>query len=257
MIKTWSKFNYGTSVTLQNYLGDFQESGGALLATLETSGYTLGELIVQVQSALNAIGDNDYVVSLNRATGMVTVSANHNFSILLLTGASIGASFWPTIGFTQSIDLTGAATYTGQVPAGKIYYPQFLLQSYVGPDANQASLDSTINRTASGRTERVRFGVEKFIDMDVKFITNKAMDGIVIKNNPSGLADAIAFLEDITSKARFEFVPDASSGSTFYKVILENTQGFKDGTGFKLKELFMQNLPDIYETGVLTLRVVA
>jgi hypothetical protein len=121
---------------------------------------------------------------------------------------------------------------------------------------SQKSYEPTVNKTPSGRVEVVRFGLNQFFEMDVKFITDKPMDGCVIKNNVSGVADAVDFLEYITQKNKFEFVPDVGDPATFFKVILESYPSFSDGTGFKLRELFTQNLPDIYETGVFTLRVV-
>ncbi len=82
------------------------------------------------------------------------------------------------------------------------------------------------------------------------------MDGAIIRNNPTGLADALSFLGYISQKKKFEFVPDVLAPSTYYRVILEKAPDYSSGTGFKLKELFGQNLPDIYETGIFTLRVV-
>jgi hypothetical protein len=38
--------------------------------------------------------------------------------------------------------------------------------------------------------------------------------------------------------------------------LLESSPDYSDGTGYKLKELFDKNLPDIYETGILKLRIV-
>ncbi len=161
------------------------------------------------------------------------------------------------LGFDFSIDLVGDDSYTGNLRSGSVYRPQFQLQSYVPPDNFQESVSPVINESGDGRVEVVRFGTKNKIEMDIKFITNLPMDGLTIRNNPSGLSDALAFINYITQKKKFEFVPDVDSADDFHKVILENTPGFSDGTGFKLKELFFEGLPDIYETGVITLRVIA
>lgn len=256
MINTWSKFIYGTTIHTTNNKGDFQEGATEFAMALDADSYTLGELLAAVEDALNEEGDNTYTVTISRTTGLVTIAANSTFSLLLLTGDNQAQSFWSLLGFSQAADRTGAATYTGTMPAASVYYPQFLLQSYVSPNDFQMSIEPTVNRTMSGRTELVRFGVDRMIEMDLQFITDKVMDGVVIKNNPSGVADAQAFLQDITGKTRFEFVPDIATPGTFYKVVLDAMPGYKDGSAYKLKELFMQNLPGIFQTGVMTLRVV-
>ncbi len=256
MINTWSKFNFGTSINQTNYLGDFKEGSSTFLATLAAQSQTLGELLVNVQAAFNLAGGQAYTVSINRSTGFVTISAPGNFSLLLSTGVNKVKSFWSILGFTQAADLTSANTYTGLVPAAQVYYPQFYLQSYVGPNDSQLGYDSTVNRTATGRTEIVRFGIDQMIEMDIQFITNIAMDNAVIKNNPSGVTQAETFMQELISKARFEFVPDISNPGTFFKVVCDQTQGYSDGSGYKLKERFADGLPGIFDTGVITLRVV-
>lgn len=257
MIYTYSKFNYGLSIDSTNNKLNFSEGGGELTATLSSGSYTLGDFVTAISSALNAAGALDYTVTLNRSTNVITISASGNFNILLSTGTNVGVSFADLMGFTQSLDLTGTNTYSGSSGAGFEYYPQFYLQSYVPPEIYKQSADATVNKTASGRVEVVRFGIEQFIEMDIKFITNLPMDGVLIKNNPSGLDAALDFLSDVSNKTKFEFVPNASSPSTFYKVIVESMPGIQNGTGFKLKELFTNNLPDIYETGVIKLRVIS
>jgi hypothetical protein len=140
--------------------------------------------------------------------------------------------------------------------SGSEYYPQFMLQSYVPPGNFVESVEATVNESADGRVEVVRFGTRNMIEMDIKFITNKTMDGSIIRNNPTGLADALDFFNYVSQKKKFEFVPDVTSTSTYHKVILEKFPGNSNGTGFKLRELLSENLPDFYETGVMTLRVV-
>lgn len=257
MINTWSKFTYGTTITAANCYGDFKEGATSYAGLASPSTYTLGELITEVAEAFNAVGGQTYTVALNRTTGYVTISAASNFSLLLGTGANVGSSFWTVLGFTQGTDQTGTNSYTGAIPAATTYYPQFLLQSYVSPDDYQESIQPTVNRTMSGRTELVRFGVDKMIQMDIQFITSKAMDGAIIKNNPNGVANAEAFLQDITSKSRFEFVPDLTAPSTLYKCVCEKMPVYGDGSGYMLKERINDGLPGIFDTGVITLRVVS
>lgn len=254
MIYTWSKFNYGHTITNENKYIPFDEGSGELTGTLEVGNYSLGEFAQAVQDALNAEGDLSYTVTLNRGNNSLTIAADDTFSLLILTGSTT-ATAYELMGFSLSADKTGADTYTSNA-SGDEYYPQFWLQSYVAPENFVSSVEATINKSADGRVEVVRFGLEQKIEMDLKFITNLTMDGQVIRNNASGLQDARDFMGYITQKKKFEFVPDLANPETYYKVILESTPDSSNGTGFKLRELFGQNLPDIYETGVITLRVV-
>lgn len=257
MIYSYSKFNYGINITVDNRFINFSEGGPELTAVIETGDYALEQFPQAVESALNDAGSLTYSVTVDRTNNnLMTIVGSGVFDLLINTGSNNGNAAWETMGFVYPGDLTGASTYSGSGDCGDQYFPQFLLQSYVDRLHSQKSFDPTVNQTPSGRVEVVRFGLQQFFEMDVKFITDKPMDGCVIKNNASGVSDAVDFLEFISQKNKFEFVPDVGDPLTFYKVILESFPGFSNGTGFKLRELFTQNLPDIYETGVFTLRVV-
>lgn len=257
MINTWSKFIYGTTIGSSNAFGDFEEGVTLFAAEVNPSGYTLAELLSAVRDAFNAVGGQTYTVTVNRTSGIVTISAPSNFKLLLSSGVNVASSFWSILGFSQGVDLTGTNTYSGAVPAGQTYYPQFLLQSYISPDDYQQAISPTVNRTMTGRTELVEFGVDTFIQLDIQFITNAKMDGVVIKNNPSGLAAVRAFMQDITKKSRFEFWADLNDSGTIYKCVLESSKSHKDGSGYMLNERYADGLPGVFDTGPMTLRVVS
>lgn len=259
MIYTWSKFNYGHTVSLTNKYILFSEGAGELIATIEEGNYSLGGYVSAVQDALNATGALDYIVSVDRAgSNTISISASGVFSLLTNTGTLLDTSAFSMMGFSYaSANLTGADNYDGNMQSGSVYSPQFLLQSYVPPENFLESVNPVINESGDGRVEVIRFGTKNKIEMDLKFITDLPMDGLTIRNNPAGLSSALAFLNYITQKKKFEFVPDIDTPDTFSKVILESYPSSNDGTGFKLKELFADGLPDVYETGVITLRVVA
>lgn len=257
MIRTWSKFNYGIQITVNNRFLNFSEGGPELTATLETGDYTLGQFPSIVEAALNQAGALTYEVVVDRLdNNRMTILADGTFSLLINTGSQSGTAPFLLMGFNYPGDLTGSATYSGNEDTGSQYFPQFLLQSYVDRLNFRQSNEATVNKTATGRVEVVNFGILQFFEMDVKFITDLPMDNVVIKNNPNGYMDAINLFADISQKYKFEFVPDVDDPETIYKVVLESFPGFNDGTGFKLKELFAQNLPDIYETGVFKLRLI-
>lgn len=255
MIDTFSKFYYGHTITRDNRFLNIDEGSGEISVEVAAGSYTLTEFLIAVQSALNQYGGLTYSVSVNRQTRIITVTADGTFDLLVSTGSQSGQSTFSLLGFTGA-DRTGSASYAGDSASGSAYYPQFKLQSYVDASYNEQSVSTVLNKTANGDVEVVTFGRESFYEMDIKFITNLPMDGFVIKNNANGLQDAIDFMRDITQKRRFEFMPDVDDSEEFSKVILESSQGFSDGTGFKLKELWDNNLRDIYETGVLKMRVI-
>ncbi len=258
MIYTKSKFIYGHSVDLTNKYIPFDEGAGELIAEIAEGDFSFGEFAAAVQDALNSAGLLTYTVAIDRDSSRLTISASGNFEFLTFTGTGLGTSAFALMGFSYpAADLTGDDSYSSNTESGSTYVPQFFLQSYVPPENFQESVGAVINESADGRVEVVRFGVKNKIEMDIKFITNLPMDGINIRNNPTGLQDALDFFGNITQKTKFEFIPDLLTTSTFHKVILESMSGSSDGTGFKLKELFADSLPDIYETGVFTLRVVA
>lgn len=257
MIDTHSKFFYGHTVDRNSRYLNFSEGGGELSAEIPVTSYTLSELAAAVANALNSTPGvtRIYSVNVDRFNRTVTISADGTFELLVGTGSQSGASVFGLLGFTNS-DRTGASIYEGDQQSGSEYKTQFKLQDYIDPENYQFLSDAIINQTATGAVEVVTFGNEIFIQFNLKYITNKPGDGYVIRSNPNGLGDAISFLKSITSKQRFEFMPDEGDPNTFFKCILESTTASRDGIGYKLKELVNQNLRDYYETGTIKLRVV-
>lgn len=254
-IDSWSKFYYVDSVTRSNQNLNFDEGSGELQAIIDVASYTLDELPLAIKTAMDAVGTQEYTVTLDRATRVFTISASGSFDLLIDTGTQAGTSIFSVIGFTGA-DLTGLTTYSGNAQSGTSYGVQFKLQDYVAPDFSQQRIQPAVNESASGKIEVVSFGIRKFIEMNLMFITNSVMDGKVIRNNASGVEDALSFLEFATTKAPLEFIEDDLDSDTFYKVILESAPGSSDGTGFILKEETGNNLRDIYKTGLLKWRIV-
>lgn len=259
MIYTYSQFYYGYQIKSEPYNGyiDIDEGTGPITISVPVGSYTLDTLADAVREALLSQGTLNYTVSVNRTTRRFTIAADAAFDILAFTGDHAGNGFYELIGFNPTADFTGQLTYTGTLFSGDAYEPQFKLQSYIGPDDWQESNQASVNVASTGTVvEVVNFGLARFIQFDIKFITNRFGDGIVVKNNHTGIEDARRFLQYITQKNYFEFIPDITNANNYYKVILESTPDYSDGTGYKLKELFDKNLPDVYETGILKLRVV-
>src|SRR5690606_20169751 len=111
------------------------------------------------------------------------------------------------------------------------------------PEEFQERIGASVNESANGEIEVISFGLRKFIEMNIMYINNRPQDGTVIKTNLSGVSDAIDFMEFITQKFPFEFIPDIADRDTFYKVLLESTPQSREGVGFKLRELVGRGLP--------------
>jgi hypothetical protein len=258
MIKTHSKFYFDISVTNNNRYIDLDEGSEEITATLELGEYTLTQFVTEIERAIEEVADDNYTVSVARATRIITITNadTNNFDLLFATGTNAGSSAASLMGFGAS-DLTGTDTYTGSTGVGSSYSTQFFLQNYVTADDWKQKTDAAVNKSASGRVEVVSFGTESFYEWSFRFITDVAQgSNSVIRNRTTGVSDLRAFMDFLITKAAFEFIPDENNVSTFVSLILESTPESQTGTGYKLKELFGQNLVDYYETGTLKFRVV-
>lgn len=244
------------SVTLSNSYIDFDEGGSALTAQLDSGSYSLTAFASELAKAMTAAGGQTYTVAFSRSTRKLTISATGNFSLLLSSGTHTGVSALVLAGFSGSSDRTGTNSYVGASVCGYEYKPQYLLQKYV-PSANfQKEIMPSVNESASGKIEVLSFGTVNFIEMIIPFCTDISQGASSpIEDNSSGVANINSFLQAITKKIDFEFMPDRDTTSTFQKVLLESTPLDGKGVGYRLKEMFP--LAGYFTTGKLTLRVVS
>lgn len=259
LLPNFSKFYYGFKITAEPYNGyiDLDEGDGEISVQVSVGSYTLDELAVAINQALATQATLDYSVTVNRSTRRLTISADADFDILVDSGSHSGNGIYSLIGLPTTADLTGADEYASTGAAGSVYYPQWLLQSFVSPEDWREANQGVVNVSASASVvETVNFGLAQFTQFDIDYITNKRMDGVVIKNNPTGLEDAREFLRFITEKNYFEFIPNENDPDTYYKVLCESTGDYTDGTGYKLKERYDENLPGVFKTGIIKLRVL-
>jgi len=256
MSLVWSQFFYGVEITSENNLVDFTEASVAKQATLAIGAYSFTDLATELARALNAAGDYDYTVTTNRTNRTFTVATegSETFELLAVTGVGVGATGLPTCGFTA--DKTGANTYTGSA-VGTLYRPQFALQSYVSSEDLRRAADATVNKSASGRVEIFSFGLEKFVEFNIRYATDIPQPADhPIENSATAIADLRAFMRHLTSKFPVEFMPDRDAPNTFETLILEKTPEDSKGVGYRLRELYGESLPGYFETGVLQLRVI-
>jgi hypothetical protein len=251
----YSKFYYGFEVTSGNNLLNFDEGGPELTATITIGSYTATDFVEAVENALNAAGALTYTVTFNRTTRLITIAATGNFDLLAGTGSNKAFGPWTLLGFAT--DQTGAATYTGGAVAGSEYVVQFPLQDYIASTNWTQAANATVNKTASGRVEVVRFGSESFMQCNFRYITNITQpSGGPITSDASGVTKFRSFASFLITKGPVEFMYDKDTPATFEEMILESTPDNKDGVGYKLKEQYDRGLPGYYDSGVFVFRVV-
>jgi hypothetical protein len=256
MIDTRSVFYYGFEIDEDNYQLDFNEGGSELTAELAIGSYTATEFLTVLKTALDAAGALTYTVTMNRTTRVITIAATGNFSLLTTSGMHLGTSCFTLIGFSGA-DKTGAATYSGSAAAGSSYAPQFLLQDYVASQDLQQAVDASVNKTASGRVEVVKFGTEAFMECNIKFATNiTQLSGGPITNSATGEDDLRTFMQYLVTKGPIEFMADVSDRATYETMILESTPESQNGTGYRLKEMYDIGCVGYFQTGKLKFRVV-
>lgn len=254
-LTTFSAIYYNFEFDEDHQYINFDEGSGEETAQVELGEFTATGMAIAIQTALNDAGTLTYIVTFNRADRSFTIEANGNFDLLVSSGSS-GASAFSVFGFTGA-DRTGSDGYTGGV-SGSEYIPQFVLQDHISTDNFQKLVSPSVNKSANGEVEVIRFGTEKFMQVNIKFITNLefASDGKWIRRNPTGVEDVQDLMRYLTQKKPFEFMPDELDRNTFQTFILETTPDSQNGTGYKLKELYDKNLPNFYETGVLLFRLI-
>lgn len=256
-LKTFPIMYYGYNIDETNNIINFDEGSGELSAAIQPGNYSFEQLMVQIKNALDLASTlpQAYFVTALRSTRKVQITAAANFDLLISSGTQAGVSPWSLLGFTNG-DMTGGNDYTGDSASGDVYRPQFLLQDFTHPDKDVTYVDSSINESTNGDTQVVSFGLRRFMSFSMKFITNQATDGFVIRHNPYGEEDTVAFLQACITKSPLEIMLDEAAPNAFITLLLESTSASSDGTGYTLRAMTSNNLPDYYETGILRFRVI-
>jgi len=250
-IKTYSAFTYGHTITDGNLTIDFDEGVGELTAKLNVGSYSLQDFAIEVSKAINAVGSQEYSISLDRSTRVISISAPSTFKLLPVSGTNTATSALPLVGF--STDTVLNLINIGDYPSGSLYTPQNILQRFVDFDDNVKTTNSTIRQTATGAVEVVSYGSVKFMECNITPITDITPQLSII-SNANAVSEFRKFMNYCIGKAPIEFIPDTLTPNTFKKCLLESTRESKDGVNFKIKELFSKKLFGYYESGNLIFR---
>lgn len=255
-LQTRSKFYYGIKIPATSTYIAFQElTGPVRSANLKAGSFSLTGFANEIQRAMRAAGTQNYVVSINRSTRIITISAPSNFSILITTGPYAGAEIYSIMGFPLA-NQTGANSYNGTSAIGKEFKPQFFLLDYTPTENLQEAVDASINETGSGNLEVIRYGIKKFMRCTIDFVTNEPV-GVDswIEESKTGVEDCIDFLKDITQKSKIEFMPDRDDVDSFQTFVLESTRQNRNGLGYELSEKVSDGQVGFFTTGLLTFRL--
>lgn len=249
-IKTRPIFYYISAITKDNKNLDFDEGSGELNASVTIGAKSVEQLMLAVQKAMNAKGNQEYTVSFDRDLRFVTISAASNFDLLATTGTS-GFSILSTLGFLT--DKTGSNSYTSDLPIANTYTPQFLLQDWVAPENNKEGIEPSVQESANGELEVLTFGDRSFFEFNIRFINEfQHAPNSVIETDTNAIQNARNFLDFCTSRSPLELMRDRSDRNSFETIRLERTRSDRSGVGFDLRE--MRGLQDWFETGTLVFR---
>ena len=250
-IETYSAFTYGHTITEDNSDISFNEGSGEIVGSLDIGGYTLEQYAIELNRVLNENGTLEYTVTVDRSTRKITISSTGAFDLLISSGSSINTSTFGLAGFTGA-DLTGLLTYEGDSASGSIYEPQFLLQSFIDFQDQVKSASPSVNQSASGIVEVVKYGNINLMSCNITYATNILNQGVII-NNATGVDDLRSFMEYAITKAPMEFIPD-KDGLTYTNCLLESTAQSREGVDFTLRELYGRGLAGYFETGNISFR---
>lgn len=257
MINTFSKFYYGISVTTDNKWFDFDEGSGELNAEIPVGDYTLETLADAVETALNAVGDDTYTVTVVRSTRIMTISSTGTFSVLISTGTNTGSGIYSLLGISDVVDIGAAATCVSDVAIGSSYTPQYKLQDYISHEDMRKLRNATRNKSAGGQVEVQSFGTDRMFQFSIKFATDIWQpSGGPITNDSSGVSKLRSFMQSAITQTIIQFMPDSSDSSTYYNVYLESTGYDSNGLGYQLQEQYGRGLVGYFETGLLTFRIL-
>lgn len=240
----YSAFNYGHSFNNTNRYINFLDGVTEKVALIPVKSYTLGQMANVIASAMNAVGEQIYTVTLNRADRSFTISAPSNFQLLISTGVNAGQSAYSLLGFTGS-DLTGTNSYTGGA-SGKQYITQTPLTEFSDFEKNKEKLDAVVRKTPTNVREAISYGLEKKMKCDFPLITNITGQGFM-RNTPTGVEEADDLMVYLIDQKPVEFLESVESPLTFTPCVLDATGSNSKGVGFEMVPLTRRKLPGYYE----------
>lgn len=255
-LKSHSVFYYGHVIDSTNNIINFREGAGIeKTATLPVGAYTLTKFVAVITAALNGASLLTWSGSVSRTTGIITITSSSSASLLLGSGSAAVFAPYELMGFNAA-DIVNTTLFVGSYRSGFSYSPQFPLQDYKGKNQNKKLVNAVVSKSATGDKISVqKFGEERFIKCNIKNITNRPTTG-TLRGDPKAVENVTAFLEYCIEKRPIEFMEDENILSVFDKVYLQSTPQSSDGTQYELTEYIDRNLPEYFESGLLTFKII-
>lgn len=243
-------FLYGYQISSANNLLDFRavNAGPQITATLKIGFYSLTTLLTEVARAMGAADSNNVYTATAARTfaggtqNRITLATSGAFlSLLAGTGTNSVQSPFSLLGYSAS-DKTGSTSYQAQTSSGTAFQPAYVPYNYLSPDDVQ-KVDGVINQSSSGNIEAVIYSVQKFWQLQVKYISQAEK-----------ISSWQPFLQWAQQKKLLEYTPDITVPGTYYEGWFESGPGDAKGLGYRLTEMIPQ-FANFYDTGLLTFRV--
>lgn len=250
-LRSQSLILYGYEIGSRNCAIDFQAeiSGPILQATLRFGFYSLSTLLEEIRRAMQSSdNDHNYDVTADRtiSNGLenrITIAQESGtfLSLLFASGPRTEISVAPLIGF-NTVDQTGAITYTGTSTSGVVLVPELPGYNYLGPDFSHMVFGN-VNISVSGVKEAVVFAIQRFIEVQFKY-----------EPEEKWVDEWLPLIDWIIQQRPFDFTPQVTIPDVSYNVTLETSMADGKGLGFKPREM-LPEFPFFYDTGPMELRV--
>lgn len=244
-----SLFLYGFQVTTFNFALDFRAVGAETIrqASLRFGYYSLKSLMEEITRALQEADPlRVYSVTADRTIGgglqnRVTIATNGaHLELLFGTGPRVNSSVASLIGF-GAVDKLASLSYTGIASAGTVLVPNLVGYNYLSPDFYQKNFGS-VNISASGEKESIVFQVQKFWQVQFKYIPEATW-----------VSSWTPLFVWMIQQRLIEFTPDVSAPNTFFEGSLEQSSGDGKGLSFRGTEM-LPRFPFHYDTGLMVFR---
>lgn len=228
--------------------------GAEKQATLSNGFYSVSSLLIEIERAMREADSTfTYTVTADRSynggtAARITIATSGSFlSLLFASGTRTATNCATLLGFTAT-DKTGATSYSGTSTMGSNLSPTLAGYNYNGPLGSDDTdrmrkVFGAVNVSSNGTKEAVVFQIQKFIEVQFKFIENE------------DIPDWNSFMTWAIQQKPFDFTPEISTPTVFRQCTLEQTSQDGKGLAFKMVEM-IPKFPDLYDTGLLKFRII-
>lgn len=260
-INTQSYFHYGIEFTRECNKIDIQLSTFEFITlTFAPGSYCPTDLVLEMKLQFEGLGYENFLASFDPESCRIKIETTDTtpFRIGFTSGPNRECKAWEILGIVED----PTALYLPELVAtnmiGKKYNPQFYLQGYLGPETNSQLVDATVNTSSSGKCEVLFCRQDRFIQFEIKWISDCPSKCTSYISDPEGVKKATDFLNWAMCRKCIIFVPDCTKPDEYCEIKLDRLGRDRKGTALQLTEMF-RNIgceKKYYETGRIRWRVV-